>query len=107
MAPKNKNIHFLRCNLSMPLATSVPGSSERLREIIFKSHFSFGFPILLFNFFKIYFFIRFIYFILYVSVLSVCMCVTCVLGVHGGQKRTLDPLELELMDGGYEPPFGY
>lgn len=28
--------------------------------------------------------------------LHVCVCTTCIFGAHGGQKRVLDPLELQL-----------
>lgn len=35
-------------------------------------------------------------FYVYEFYLSVCLCAMCVPGTHGGQKRTSDPLELEL-----------
>jgi hypothetical protein len=41
-------------------------------------------------------FLKFIYFyIMYIGVVSVCMCVSSVCSAVGGQKRVLDPLELE------------
>lgn len=40
----------------------------------------------------------FYYFILYVRVFCLleCLCTICVPGVHKGQKRGLDPLELDV-----------
>ena len=46
-----------------------------------------------FNIFNIY---KFIHFVLCVFCLHVCICTTFLLGAHGGQKRVLDSLEIEL-----------